>query len=188
MIEPLLLIQKQSDSVIQASNYFFYKEIDFWIATIIGLGSLFFSFKAFLEARRAKRAATEAGKTVKIQSITIELTEISQKLDRLRLDIPFDEARDLLTEISRRIRRVISPFQKDPDLCETITALKDTLSNAKNSLNSVRPSDPSKEIEVPHAVYYAIEGDFAAINNAVADLLGLFEKKTINFGDENGNE
>jgi|ERR1043166_200023 hypothetical protein len=173
------------DLVLQKLSEPFYSKFDFWISIAIGLGGVLFSVMAFMEARRAKHAATEAGKTVKIQTITIDLTEISQRLDRLKPDIRFSEARDLLAEITRRLRRVVSPFQKDPEVGEPIKVLLSVLTSTKTSLNAVRPADPSKESETPYAVYNAIEADFAAINNSVADLLGLFEKKTIDFGDEN---
>lgn len=165
----------------------FWKHFDFWIATILGIAGLVFSIKAFIEARQAKQAATEAGKTVKIQTVTIELSEIQPKLDKLHAEIKFDEARDLLNEITRRLRRVISPFERDHSFSDKITALREILDKTKESLNKVRPSDPTKA-EVPRAVYFAIESDFAAISNVVADLSGLFEKKTINFGDEDASE
>jgi hypothetical protein len=166
----------------------FWTKGDFLLATFLGiLGAvisgfgLYFSVKAFKEARAAKHAATEAGKTVKIQTVTIELSDILPKLDKLQPDVHFNEARDLLNEISRRLRRIISPFETDEGLSAKITLLRETLDKAKASLNNVRPTDTSKE-EVPGTVYYAIEGEFVAISNSVADLLGLFEKKTIDFG------
>ena len=163
----------------------FWNTFDFWIYLAIGIGSLFFSIRAFLEARSAKRAAIDAGRIVKIGTITIELTEISQKLDKLQPEIHFNEARDLLTESSRRLRRLIAPFQKESDLKDNIDELKAALDAAKDSLNSVRPSN--REREAPYVVYHGVEGDFATINNIVADLLGLFEKKTIKFGDNKDN-
>lgn len=143
-----------------------------------------FSIAAFVEARNAKRAATEIGRVVKIQTTTIELTEISQKLDRIQPTIHFNEARDLLGEISRRLRRVVSPFSKDSELKESISSLRAALVEAQASLKAVRPADPAKELEAPYAIYYGIEDHFTIINNCVADLLGLFEKQTINFGDD----
>src|SRR2546427_3351553 len=162
----------------------YWGKAEFWAAALIGiLGvivsaiGLYYSVKAFKEAREAKHAATEAGKTVKIQTITIELTEILQKLDKLQPQIQFSDARDLLTEISRRLRRLTSPFQKDPELLDTINALRAALTSASNSLNSVQPSDPNDAAEAPLAVYNATQGAFASISNTTADLLGLCEKK-----------
>jgi hypothetical protein len=165
----------------------FWHSLDFWISTLIGGGSVLFSLLAFLEARKAKAAATEAGRTVKIQTITIELTEISQRLDKLGMEIQFNEARDMINELSRRLRRLISPFQDEEGLSDTIVSLKEALLGVKNSLNDVRPTDQSEDEQAPHSVYYAIEGDLATINGLVADLLGLFEKRTIKIGDRNDN-
>ncbi len=162
----------------------------FWLSTMLSIGGagvsiagLVFSVKAFREARRAKRAATEAGRTVKLQTIAIELTEISQRLDKLKMELMFNEARDLLSEISRRLRRVVSPFAEDESFKAAITALREALKAAQDALRSVQPTDPSQEAAVPHAVYYATQEPFALINNCVADLLGLFEKQTMDLGE-----
>ena len=177
------------DSILQVVQTPFWKQPAFWIGSILGVAGLIFLIKAFLEARQAKRAATEAGQTVKIQTTAIELTEISQKLDKLPQEIHFNEARDLLNEISRRLRRATSPFAKDSVFGETIAELREALDAAKVALNKVRPTDQVTTTEgAPHAVYFAVEGDFATINSIVADLLGLFEKKSINFGDSDANE
>jgi len=155
----------------------------FIVSTVIGGFGLLFSLLAFIEARRAKKAAGEAGRVVKIQTVTLDLTEINQKLSRLSPDIQFDEARDLLAEISRRIRRITSPFKDDSDLSSTIAALKTALNDARNSLKEVRPTNPSIDPEVPRAVYNAIESHFATIAEHVADLTGLFESITTHVGD-----
>lgn len=184
MTNDIAIIQTALDSVRAILAEPFWRRFDFWLSFIASAGGVVFSIMAFSEARKAKRAATEAGRIVKIQTVAIELTEIAQKLGSMDTNIQFNEARDLLAELSRRLRRAISAFAKDPDLGDTIAALRDALTTAKKSLNSVRPADPSKEKDVPHAVYYAVESDFATINDLVADLLGLFERKSINMGDE----
>jgi len=61
----------------------FYADWSFWISNVVGVLGLLFSILAFIEARRAKLAASDAGRIVKIQTITIELTEIAQRLDKL---------------------------------------------------------------------------------------------------------
>lgn len=162
----------------------FWRKPDFWIGALISLAGVVFAWRAFVEARGAKAAANEAGKTVKIQTITIELTELSQRLDKLGMDIRFDEARDLINETSRRLRRLISPFEKDAEFSDTITALRESLASANKSLRDVRPPDNDDIEQVPYTVYYGIEGDLSEINGLVADLLGLFEKRTISMGDD----
>ena len=101
----------------------FWKEADFWIFLVIALLSLAASVKAFLEAKAAKEAATDAGTTVKIQTITIELNEIILKLDKLDIDIEFSFARDYLNEINRRVRRLTSPFAEDDEYKNKIVTM-----------------------------------------------------------------
>lgn len=163
----------------------YWAKYDFWIFLVLTLAGLVFSVLAFLEAGKAKTAAKEAGRTVKIQTITIELTEISQRLDKLGMDIQFNEARDLINEVTRRLRRLVSPFRDEKEFSSTVTALIEALDIAKKSLNAVRPNVLDEENQAIHSVYYGIEGDLATINGLVADLLGLFEKRTIAAGDNN---
>jgi hypothetical protein len=192
-------IQSQVSRLIELLQGPFWKHVDFWVFLLLslaGLGvaiaGLLYSIRAFkeahqakLEAQQAKQAATEAGRTVKAQTVAIELGEISQRLERLQPDILFSEARELLNEVSRRLRRAISPFAEDPALKVTISAVRQALDTAQSSLKGVRPTNPGNEREVPGAVYNGIEADFATIGNLVADLLGLFEKQTFDSGVRN---
>lgn len=164
----------------------FWLRADFLIATSIGLAGLYFSFRAFVEAKRAKQAAIVAGRTVKLQTVTIELTEVTQKLARLEPKIRFNVARELLADASHRVRRAVSPFANDPALRASIAAVLDALAAARQSLKDVQPQDTSKEDETPDAVYYGIEAQFASLNDSIANLTGLFEAKTIDFGEDHG--
>jgi hypothetical protein len=161
----------------------FYRDLGFWLSFVIGIAGLIFAILAWREAEKAKRAATAAGRTVKLQTIAIELSEINQKLDRVQPGIRFAEARDLLADTSRRVHRATAPFVKEPKLAEAISAAKQAVDTAQNSLKSVRPTDAAKEAEAPDAVYYGIEADCSVISRSVADLIGLFEKQTFDFGD-----
>lgn len=167
--------------VLNSSNPF-YGQFEFWIATLIGAASVFFSVKAFNEAKAAKTAAFEAGKTVKIQTITIELTEIAQRLDKLDFGLSFSEARDLLNEVSRRLRRLIAPFQDTEYLSEPCLSLKSALDEAKEALEEVRPQDPETDLP-PNTIYFATQGHFSNISSLVAEIMGLFEKRTIEVND-----
>jgi len=166
-----------------SASELFYTQIEFWIATVIGIASVFFSLKAFFEARQAKKAAFEAGKTVKIQTITIELTEIAQRLDKLEFNLSFSEARDLLNEVSRRLRRLIAPFQDTDDLSDLCLNLKSALEDAKEALEEVRPQNPEDDLP-PNTIYFATQGYFSNISSLVAEIMGLFEKRTIEVNDK----
>ena len=164
--------------LVSAINQPFYLLPEFWIGSIIGIVSIYFSVKAFNEAREAKKAASEAGKTVKIQTITIELTEIAQRLDKLDFELNFAEARDLLNEVSRRLRRLIAPFQSNSDMSEQCEGLKIALDEAKLALEGVRPQDGADELP-SNSIYFATQGHFSNISSLVAEIMGLFEKRTI---------
>lgn len=166
----------------------FWQTASFWIEVVIGLAGLLFSILAFKEAKKAKTAATIAGRTVKIQTLTIELTELAQRLGTVQPGISFSQARDLLADVSRRIRRATSPFGRDDHFKPAIDVLKDTLLVAQDALKAVRPANVSSEQTAPEAVYYAVEGSFAALNDAVADLIGLFESHTFEYGDTDAKQ
>jgi len=156
----------------------FYKGLEFYIASLIGLASVAFSVMAFIEARKAKVAAAKAGTTVKIQTITIELTEIAQRLDKLDYDLEFTAARDLLNEVNRRLRRLVAPFQAYDQFKEACNELKASLDSAKDALDEVRPT--SGEVEATeNVVYFGMQGHFASISAGVAEIMGLFEAETI---------
>jgi hypothetical protein len=159
----------------------FYESASFWIGTVLSIVGITFSVKAFQEAKAAKQAASEAGKTVKIQTITIELSEIAQRLDKLDFNISFSDARDLINEISRRLRRLIAPFQSTPEMHEICDNLKLALDQAKLALEEIRPQAPEMDIQElsTSSVYFATQGHLANISGLVAEIMGLFEKRTI---------
>jgi hypothetical protein len=188
-------VQSQLEHLRQLLEVPFWKHLDFWIVLVIGCAGAFVSFlawkqaeKATEEAKEAKVAATEAGRTVKLQTMSIELTEVAQKLDRVQPGIKFNSAKDLFNETSRRLRRVMAPFAKHAELSTTIETVRDALQSTQASLKQVRPTDPAKESEAPDAVYYGIEDNFATINNCVADLLGLVEKESYDFGEDDAEQ
>lgn len=173
----------------------FWRRPEFWIESAIGALGVAVSFLAYRQAEAAKEeatkavlAATEAGRTVKLQTMSIELTEVAQKLDRVQPGIKFNSAKDLFNETSRRLRRVIAPFADNPELRAPIDAVRAALETTQTSLKQVRPTDPGKENEAPDAVYYGVEDSFATINNCVADLLGMVEKQAYDFGENHGAE
>ena len=156
----------------------FYQTLEFYISNIIGVAGVIFSILAFIEAKKAKLAAAQAGTTVKIQTITIELTEIAQRLDKLDYNLDFTTARDLLNEVNRRLRRLIAPFQENTQFQGPSQALKSALDDAKKALDEVRPTT----MEAPTAeniVYFGMQGHFSSISAHVAEMMGLFEAQNI---------
>lgn len=173
-------------SLRETINEPFWNKADFWINFFIGIIGLiagiigiYYARKAFVEAEKAKQAATEAAKVVKIQTTAIELSEILQKLEKLDPSVEYQEARELLNEVSRRLLRATAPFAKEVELSEIIRDLRVALTATKTALNALRPTNVAVEAQGQQTVYFGIEGDFANITNIVADLLGLFENLNI---------
>lgn len=158
----------------------FWKTWDFWIFFIIGVAGVVFSVLAFIEAAHARAAASAAGRSVKIQTVTIELTEILQRLDKLDAEIQFFQARDLLNEVSRRLRRLVGPFAELDGIKSHYDGLKEALKQAKEALDDVRPSSGDPQEVSPNSVYYALQGHFATISEFVAEISGQLEKATLN--------
>ncbi len=175
--------QTVADQILQMLQTPFWKHLDFWTATLIGVAGLVFSILAFLEARKAKTAATAAGRTVKLQTVIIELMEVSQGLFEIKQDILFVEARHSLSVISSKVRRAATPFAADPKLSAAIKSTIESIDAAEQSLQAVCPSDPAKEQEAPYATYNAIQAHFFTISDNVYALIGLFEKETLDFGE-----
>jgi hypothetical protein len=179
------LVEEDILKIIEIANSSnpFYTKIDFWVFLVLSIIGVLFSILAYREAKAAKSAAFEAGKTAKIQTITIELTEIAQRLDKLDFELDFSESRDLLNEISRRLRRLIAPFQDNEDLSSSCQSLKAALDDAKQALEEVRPQSPDDELP-PNTIYFATQGHFSNISSLVAEIMGLFEKRTIEVKDK----
>ena len=190
-------VQSQVNHLVELVQAPFYHRPDFWIfliLTIAGVGvsafGLWYSIQAFkeaqqakVEAKQAKAAAKEAGKTVRVQTVAIELGEISQKLERLEPQILFSDARELLNEVSRKLLRAVSPYSENQTLKAKILAVRTAIEAAQTSMKGVRPTPGTPEVS--GSVYTGIEADFAALNNLVAELLGLFETRSFDSGDEN---
>lgn len=163
----------------------FWKDPGFIFALAVGIAGLVFSILSWIAAKEAKKAATAAGRTVKLQTVAIELSEIGQRLDRVQPGIRFSEARDLLADTSRRLHRATSPFKQEPTLEPYVKAVIEQIDGALTSLKEVRPQE-GKELEAPDSVYYGIEAECSSLNASVADLIGLLEKQAFDFGADNG--
>jgi hypothetical protein len=160
------------------SVWSFLSHIDFWIFFGLAALSIYYSYRSFKEASAAKEAAQNAATTVKVQTITIELSEIIQKIGRVDPKIDFIKARDLLSDTTWRIKRLVVSFRKDEEYKDAINKLNVSLENASKALQKVKPL--KDEPTVNSSVYNAIESHFSAISSLLAELMGLFEKRTIN--------
>lgn len=161
------------------SNIAFYFEPSFWISFIIGIIGLYLSYKAFSEAKEAKKAAKAAGSFVKKQSITIDLTEIIQRLDKLSTELNYSDTRDFYNELNRRVRRSIATLSTEKDYIDKTTQILETLNTIKTNLEGVRQSNTDQSLLAGVNLYNAIEGEFSNLSGKLADLCGLLEQKTL---------
>lgn len=157
----------------------FYYETSFWISSVIGIVGLYLSYKAFAEAKEAKKAAKAAGSFVKKQSITIDLTEIIQRLDKLSTELNYSDTRDFYNELNRRVRRSIATLSAEKDYQAKTTQILETLNTIKTNLESVRQSNTDQSLLAGVNLYNAIEGEFSNLSGKLADLCGLLEQKTL---------
>ena len=182
------------------TTYFWSHHIDFktmmlidGLGLLVGIAGLVFAIKAFQEAVKAKkeasnakRAAEKAGKLVKIQTVTIELYEVGQLLTEIDSITEFKDAWILIQKISSKVRRITSTFQNEVGLSETITALREALDTAQKALTSIRPEAGASSTRniAPELIYNALQSSFLTIGNLIADLIGLFENRTIKPSDD----
>lgn len=157
----------------------FYQDWSFWISTVIGIAGIYFSIVAYREAKEAKKAAKAAGNIVKIQSITIDLTEITQRLDKISIDLTYSDARDFYSEINRRLRRITSVLTVEPTYSQKTSEILLTLTALKTNLDEVRQIGQINANSDGINIFYAIEGEFSNLSGQLADLSGLLEQRTL---------
>ena len=179
VIDPVVL-----EEAVKRAVPAFYKTADFWIGTALSIISLVLTFLAYKAASRAREAATSAARAMKLQTVTIDLAEILQRLDKLETEITFSKARDLLNEVSRRLRRLVGPFAGRDPVKAQYDALLEALGAAKDALNGVRPRVNTEDEEPLGSVYYALQGHFASISDAIAEISGTFETTSLETGND----
>ncbi len=155
----------------------YWQKYDFWITTAFGFVGLFLSYLAYKEAKRAKEAAQSAARTVKAITVSLELTDIVQKLDRIDEKIGYSACRELYNENNRKIKRLITPFKDDTELGALVANVETTLVQINVALVDVKPYNNVEDGSV-YAVYSAVEGPFSLLSGQLGELIGLFERRT----------
>ena len=156
----------------------FYNNWEFWIFIVLGLLSIVISIITFREAKKAKEFAHEAGKIVKIHNITIELSEIINKLQNISSGISFSEARSLYNEVNIKIKRYTVSFKLESEYKTNIELINDLLKKISEILDEVKPNENQNENVVKDSIYNAIESHFSHLSGLLAELMGNFENKT----------
>jgi len=172
-------ILKNLESINHNLNQPFYSDWAFWIGVILSLIGIAISWIAYKEAEKAKEAAFKAGSIVRLQSITIELTEIIQRLDKINTDLDYSSARDFFNELSRKIRRSIAVISTNPDFKDKTDEIVTNLNAIKTNLDDVRKTAiEDKSLLEGIDLYFIIEGDFSNLSGNLAELCGILEQKT----------
>lgn len=160
-------------------NESFWSSPEFLISSVLGVAGLIFSFFAYVEAKKAKQAAIDAGEFIQIQSITIELNEMLHLLQSISLNIQYKEARDVLTTVKNKLRRYLASYKNDDVYRGACKNILDSLQYAQKALDDVKPSGAELENSGYGVVYYGIEGSFSIVCGNVSELMGLFERRAI---------
>lgn len=168
------------ETILNNTSEPFYTDLGFWIGVVLSIIGIIISWIAYKEAEKAKNAAYKAGNFVRIQSITIELTEIIQRLDKINPDLDYSTARDFFNELSRRIRRSISVISQNEEFSEKAKQIIITLNGIKKNLDEVRKT-AIEDISLLEGInlYLIVEGEFSTLSGDLAELCGILEQKTI---------
>ncbi|MDY3319659.1 hypothetical protein PG637_09765 [Riemerella anatipestifer] len=165
--------------ITQKLNQPFYYDWAFWIGIILSVIGIAISWIAYKEAEKAKEAAFKSGSAVRLQSITIELTEIIQKLDKINTDLDYSSTRDFFNELSRKIRRSVAVISTNPDFKDKTDEIISNLDVIKANLEDVRKTAiKDKSLLEGIDLYFVIEGHFSNLSGNLAELCGILEQKT----------
>jgi hypothetical protein len=171
----MIVLQAQPD---------FWTTGDFWIFLVLGLGGVLLSaigavqaYRAKLEATKAKNEATRAGQSVRVQTITIELSEMCQRLEKLDANIDYLAVRDIHSEVNRKLRRLIAQVDAGIISDERRKVMEGNLNDIKEALAEVRPLGDAPVI--PGAVYFAVEGHFTSLIGNISSMIGQLEGSTV---------
>lgn len=160
----------------------FWQTIDFWVFLILSFVGVALSGygahqanQAKIEATKARIEATNAGKVVRVQTVAVELLELSQLVEeRLDKTIDFKRARDLFSLVNRKLQRHLAQIGPDSISAAKMESLNKDLENLKTALDSVRPSSSSEEI--PGTTYWSVEAHFLVILGTINSIIGELEK------------
>lgn len=159
----------------------FYKLPEFYIGNLIGIIGIFFSVKSFIEARKAKIAASKAGQSVKRQSMVIEVLEIS-RICVLEPNMSYVEASNNFNQVTSRVKYVAGFYQDDSsvDLKNILIDIEASLEKIRTTLNDNNPVLMPQQTNIPNQIYYSIEPLFSTVVGNLGVLKGILEKKLIN--------
>jgi hypothetical protein len=162
-----------------------FQKFDFYFflfLTLIGIG---FSIASFVEAKRAKIAAQEAGKIVKIQDILLEISEITN-MAFIDINDNYQRASDRIKTFSGKINYIIAILKNEVyiDTAE-LSDIMETLKAIRNKLNQLNPIiaatiSGGAENNISGLIYYSLESDLVNLNAQMNKLAGELHRNIIN--------
>jgi hypothetical protein len=175
-------------SDISTKSLFWDSHLDFWLFLILGLLSLFYSYRSYKQAEEAKveaasakgeaieakNAANRAGKTVKKQTIIIAISD-TIKMCQIRGNISYEDANNELMEISGKVRNYLGLLR--PDLGQTHSALFQLI---EASISEVTTEFNLLDVAAEHKIIYSkIRPFLSALAGHLNELQGIIENELI---------
>lgn len=181
----MALLQVSTDT---QANIFWSNHLDFWLFLVLGLISLFYSYRSYKqaeeakveatsakqEATEAKNAANRAGKTVKKQTIIIAISD-TIKMCQVRGNISYEDANNELMEISGKVRNYLGLLR--PDLGQTHQALFQLI---ESCISEVTTEFNLLDVGAEHKIIYSkIRPFLSALAGHLNELQGIIENELI---------
>ncbi len=179
--------------IILEQSPFWASHTDYWIAgilSILGIGvsafGLYYSIKAFSEAKLAKNAANQAGIVVKTQEIVMELERISNSC-QLDENVNFQQCTVTFNDISARVYGILGMYKSDEEIKEEIQLIQDNLASIKTSLDTANKSNPSSPFNdnaiapaiLENYVYNITAPHFTNLIGSLSKLKGMLNSRLI---------
>jgi len=104
--------------------------------------------------------------------------KIALSLERIDLNISFFQARDTFNSMNRKLNRLLVAFQDEEIYANSISDIHKTMNEINEALSKVRPISENEAYDA-NSTYYAVENHYSILGGQLANLMGLFEKRTI---------
>jgi hypothetical protein len=182
------LAQKQ---IFDFASTKFWQQPDFWIFIVLGLGGIYISLRglwyskdAFIEAGKAKDAATaakdaanRAGKTVKNQSILLTISETTKVIGHITKDTNYENTYNRLMDVNAKIRNIIGFYGDKEGLNQNHQDLLGQIGvGASDVMIEFNLLDPEAETKI---IYNKIRPIITILSGHLSELQGVLENELI---------
>jgi len=155
-----------------------WKSLQFWICVALGVGSIIFSAKAFIEARGAKKAATKARTSLSIRNIENELGVEISILNGIPKSITYTEMRKICLDLTSKMARIKEIIIRLELIDESdVQRIEDVINNLNMALSQVKP-----DFEGGETKFYIFNGMSAVITDTsqiLSTIIGKIQAKNL---------